>query len=241
MISADTRDPLRCSFCDRPLPVKHVEVAGHSYPIRLECGCPGAVEAAKHAQAADDRARKVKAKAAFEDKLARCGIPRRYLEAVHPKAAEMASEVEAGGSLYISGGYGVGKTHLACAIARHIVRRGKRVRFTTGVDLLLDLQATYGRPESERDVLDACAKCPVLIVDDLGKEQPTDWALSRLYAIVNAREANLLPVVVTSNYEVADLAKRWAGCDRSTAEALASRLSGMARAIEAKGADRRAS
>lgn len=40
----------------------------------------------------------------------------------------------------------------------------------------------------------------LLVIDDLGKEKPTEWVLEKLFLIVNNRYNNYLPIVITTNY-----------------------------------------
>lgn len=203
------------------------------------CDCPEAVKLHEAQEAEAKAQQQAEAKERFYANLVRAGIHKKYIEAKHPEAKEYAAKIDGGQSFYFSGSFGTGKTYLACAIARQLVYHKRRVRFVTSVDLLIELQSTYGKAEAEKDVLARYSKCDVLILDDFGKEPPTEWALSRLYAIVNNRDADMLPLVVTSNYRISELVSRMAGCDESTAEALASRLAGMCEAVEIAGEDRR--
>lgn len=206
-----------------------------------DCDCPGARKRREAEERAhEERVRRAESEA-FYDRLGRSGVPRRYLKAQHPLARELAEKVEGGTSLYVWGGNGTLKTTLASAIARRLLYRGRRVRMVNSVDLLIEVQSTYGTPRSEADVLARYSKTPVLVIDDLGKEQQTAWTVSRLYSIVNARDGAMLPTVITSNFRVSDLAGRMAGSDRSTAQAIASRLAGSCEQIATGGGDRRLS
>ncbi len=248
----------RCEFCGKPLAPVYVErfvsrsdlQAAYSecefpggMPIictaHRPCDCPEAKRLREAQEAAETERRKAEAKERFYSRLKASGIRKRYIEAKHPEAKDYAAKVNGGQSFYFSGSFGTGKTYLASAIARQLVYHGKRIRFVTSVDLLIELQSTYGKAEAEKDVLERYSNCDVLFLDDFGKEPPTEWALSRLYAIVNNRDADMLPLVVTSNYKISELVTRMAGCDESTAEALASRLAGMCDAVEIAGKDRR--
>lgn len=206
-----------------------------------ECGCPEAVKAREEEAAAEAERERKAEQDAFYRRLEQAGVPRRYHRASHPMARDLAERVEGGQSLYVHGENGTLKTTLASAIARRLVYHGKRVRMVNAVDLLIEVQSTYGTPNAEADVLARYSKVPFLVLDDLGKEQQTAWTVSRLYAIVNARDANVLPTVITSNFRVSDLVTRMAGCDESTAKAIGSRLAGMCETVATDGGDRRLS
>ena len=114
------------------------------------------------------------------------------------------------GWLLLQGGYGCGKTHLAAAIANYNVKRGIPVLFITVPDLLDYLRAAFNpnstEPYSERfrQVRDA----PLLILDDLGTENATSWAMEKLFQIFNHRYMLHLPTVITTNRDIEGLEPR---------------------------------
>lgn len=235
----------RCPHCGtdlKPLTVAAPFGNGEPHVIGYEpCGCDGAAREREEERRREGEREREEERRAFYAKLESSGVPARYLRAQHPMARDLADRVEGGGSLYVWGGNGTLKTTLAAAVARRLVYHGKRVRMVNAVDLLIELQSTYGTPREEAAVLSAYSRCPFLVLDDLGKEQQTAWTVSRLYSIVNARYGAMLPTVITSNFRVSELAERMAHCDESTAKAVASRLAGMCEAIAADGGDRRLS
>lgn len=108
------------------------------------------------------------------------------------------------GWLLIVGGIGCGKTHLAAAIGHERVRRGDTVLFITVPDLLDHLRSTYG-PSSEigyDELFDRLRDAPLLIMDDLGAENPSPWAREKLYQLINHRYSLALPTVVTTNVDL---------------------------------------
>ena len=78
----------------------------------------------------------------------------------------------------------------------------------------------------ETDPLPAYKSAPVLILDDLGKGSQTDFALERLFALVDHRNANMLPIIVTTQYQPSELIARMASSkgDKETAIAIVSRI-----------------
>lgn len=203
------------------------------------CDCPEAVEEREQERRRENEDKREKERRAFYSKLEKSGVPKRYLHAKHPMAGELTEKVEGGSSLYVWGENGTFKTTLASAIMRRLVHHGRRAEMVNAVDLLVEVQSTYGTPKEESAVLAHYSKCPVLVLDDLGKEQQTAWTVSRLYAIINARYANMLPTVITSNFKVSELAARMGACDESTAKAIASRIAGSCETVAMAGGDRR--
>jgi DNA replication protein DnaC len=104
------------------------------------------------------------------------------------------------GWLYLSGPTGVGKTHLAVAIAGSLIDQGRSVLFRFVPDLLDQLRRGY-RPDSGSDFdreFQAIRNCEVLILDDLGAHASTAWAEEKLYQLIAYRHANNLATVITS-------------------------------------------
>jgi DNA replication protein DnaC len=115
------------------------------------------------------------------------------------------------GWLILVGGYGCGKTHLAAAIANYQIEHDQPVIFVTAPDLLDHLRAAYspGRDgETYNTRFDEVRRTPLLILDDLGIESPTPWAIEKLYQIMNYRYNAQLPTVVTTNYAINELEAR---------------------------------
>ena len=65
-----------------------------------------------------------------------------------------------------------------------------------------------------------------MIVDDLGKEQCSDWAMTTLYSILNDRYEDMKPVIITTNYSADGLIEALTpkGMDATKITAIVSRL-----------------
>lgn len=148
-----------------------------------------------------------------------------------------------GKGLFFSGPCGTGKTHLAAAISISLIQKSIPVVFTTLIDLLAKIRATFRDDSrySEDEITEAYRSVSLLILDDLGKESPTDWTLSTLYSIINDRYERKLPLVVTTNYtdeQLINALSRRSG-DDVTAEAIVSRLHEMTYGVPMQGIDMR--
>lgn len=144
--------------------------------------------------------------------------------------------------LFITGPKGTGKTHMAAAIANQLMQEGTGVICMTMIDLLDRIKQTFAQRRqweaSEGDVLNTYKEVPLLIIDDMGKEPPTEWAVSKIYAIINARYEAYLPTIVTTNYSDSELVKRLTPKDTgdyTTADATIDRLREMCVAIVTTG------
>lgn len=141
--------------------------------------------------------------------------------------------------LFITGSPGTGKTHIAAAIANYLMAQGRPVICMTMIDLLDRIKRTYSKVnENEGDVLDIYKKVPLLVIDDIGKESMTDWAVSTIYNIVNGRYEAYLPLIVTTNYDTDTLISRMTPRetgDDTTAHATLDRLMEMCKGITLTG------
>jgi DNA replication protein DnaC len=113
------------------------------------------------------------------------------------------------GWLFLQGGYGCGKTHLAAAIANAAVDAGMPTLFLTVPDLLDQLRYAYGSEDvTFEDRFEQVRTAPLLVLDDFGTQSATAWAREKLFQILNYRYINQLPTVVTTNLMLEELEGR---------------------------------
>ena len=130
---------------------------------------------------------------------------RASLEGAFQAASNFAADPD--GWLTLMGDTGVGKTHLAVAIAAQHHQKGNPIFFVFVPDLLDYLRFAYS-PESTITydaVLDEVRNTPLLILDDLGREHTTRWAAEKLYQIVAHRYNARAPTVITAVSELAEV------------------------------------
>ncbi len=128
-------------------------------------------------------------------------LPDQSASLAQAREAALRFALEPKGWLLLYGGVGCGKTHLAAAIANERLARGEPVLFISVPDLLDHLRTTF-HPDSDVTYdqrFEEVRTAPLLILDDLGAESPTPWALEKLYQIVNHRYMARLPTVFTTN------------------------------------------
>lgn len=109
----------------------------------------------------------------------------------------------------------VHNTHLALSIAWMCLADGYFVQFRQSATLLDELRRCYPDGNFEGDVrwtfdekMNLFKECKVLIIDDLGLEKATDWAMEKLDSIIDHRWLYGLPLVITTNAIGEDLSPR---------------------------------
>ena len=101
------------------------------------------------------------------------------------------------------GDVGTGKTFWAAAIANALIDQGMEALMTTIPQLTAAMTADYG---DEREyVLDQIRRVPFLILDDVGFERNTSFAMEKAYEIVNERYKAKKPLIITTNMSKEEL------------------------------------
>jgi DNA replication protein DnaC len=106
--------------------------------------------------------------------------------------------------LFLNGPPGIGKTHIAVAVLKRVVRtRGARGLFYDTRELLRVIRSTFN-PETrtaEMSILRPVMDADLLVLDDLGAEKTSEWVEETMNLVVNTRYSEERPTIFTSNYE----------------------------------------
>ena len=136
-----------------------------------------------------------------------------------------------GGNLLFNGGTGLGKTFLSACIAGEVADQGYSVVYETAANLFSKLEKSRFEPSEEtRAAAAKLTTCDLLIVDDLGTELPGQFVTAALYSLVNDRLLAGKSMVISTNLNVDEIARRYS-------PQIASRLQGSFKNIPFVGKD----
>lgn len=141
-------------------------------------------------------------------------------------------------SLVLSGDPGIGKTHIAVAIANALAKE-YAVLFLKSTNLLDLIKESYGQAQhNEADIFNLCRDVDLLIIDDLGAEysKPGDsesWASDIIYKAIDSRLDKSL--IITTNYSESLLEQKYG----FNGKRITSRMSDNAEKIRIVGKDMR--
>jgi len=186
------------------------------------------------------------ADANIEQKLLISGLPWVYLKmklenykcAVENEKSFLVIEQyvrEPAGGIFITGSCGVGKTHLAAAIARKLILQDRKCHFEVVPELLLHIKSEIFEKQSisEEDFIEKYSDYEYLILDDIGAEKVTEWTLQTLYLIFDRRlRRGKTKMIITSNLGLPQI-------ETELSERISSRIAGMCRVLKLTGDDYR--
>lgn len=138
-------------------------------------------------------------------------------------------------NLLFVGTTGLGKTHLSTSIAKEVIKKGYYVCYVTAQSMISDfssLRYGMGGEEDENSPTAKYYECDLLIIDDLGTELTTQFAVSVIYNVINTRISRSLPMIISTNLTSAELRKTYA-------ERITSRLFGNFEPLLFEGKDNR--
>jgi DNA replication protein DnaC len=147
--------------------------------------------------------------------------------------------------LYLFGSYGLGKTHHAVAALKHLcLNRQREPLLVRWSEYCSRIQQSWqsGNPESEYDLWRRAANVTLLVLDDIDKRASSEWALGKLYELIDHRYLRSLPTILTANRSIEALSTYWGKTDpmQDLAKAIVSRIVGqLADLIEFSGRDYR--
>lgn len=194
-----------CGLCHTP---KQVRINWMGQPQTVYCVCRCMEE--QHRQEEQQRA--------LEERIYRnrgkATIPSLYAQATCSHISDEKQRKYAGnyvrkfhlignkGFLFY-GDVGTGKSYAAACIANDLLQQGKSVKWLSAVALSDAVKPSHlGEYEA---FLQAITEPDLLIIDDLGAERGTDYALEKIHSLIDKRISALKPLIVTTNLSLQDM------------------------------------
>lgn len=153
------------------------------------------------------------------------GIARKYVANFDEMRAN-------GTGLLLYGNVGCGKSFAAACIANALIDTGTPCMMTNFTRIINRLQESFA---GRQKYIDNLSRFDLLVIDDMAAERNTEYVWEQVMTIIDARYRSGLPVIVTTNLTIGELADP-ADIRR---QRVYSRLKEMCVPIEVAGADRR--
>lgn len=105
------------------------------------------------------------------------------------------------------GNSGTGKTFLSWCIAKELLDKGFLVVYKTSDDLLRALKDI--KFNNDTDLENLLINCDLLIIDDLGSEQITDFSSTELFTLINKKILKNKKMLISTNLSLPLISKRY--------------------------------
>lgn len=110
-------------------------------------------------------------------------------------------------NLLFYGNSGTGKTFLSWCIAKELLDKGFLVVYKTSDDLLRALKDIKFNNDTDLEKL--LINCDLLIIDDLGSEQITDFSSTELFTLINKKILKNKKMLISTNLSLPLISKRY--------------------------------
>ncbi|MGL5190154.1 MAG: ATP-binding protein, partial [Cetobacterium sp.] len=97
------------------------------------------------------------------------------------------------------GNPGTGKTFASACISNYLMENNKTVLALSLGAYLSKLKQEW--EQAERDVLKHVGECDLLVLDDFGSEHKSDWAISKIFSLIDTRYRSGKPMIITTNLD----------------------------------------
>lgn len=112
-------------------------------------------------------------------------------------------------NLYLYGNPGLGKTYISHCIAKDLLDRGFSVIYQTATDLIDFIRKSKFDQINNTPMIDCLYDCDLLIIDDLGTENLTEFANNELFNLMNKRLKDNKSHIISTNLSLPALENRY--------------------------------
>ncbi|MBF4501192.1 ATP-binding protein [Savagea sp. SN6] len=116
---------------------------------------------------------------------------KRVRDVVYEFALHFDPKSESKQTFIFTGTYGIGKSHLAYATAKHVANIGYTAMFINLPQMLTKIKASYNQTShfSETSLMNRITKVDLLILDDIGADNAStsEWGKTKLFEVLDSR------------------------------------------------------
>lgn len=144
--------------------------------------------------------------------------PRKNIEEILSKATNYIKNFNNTNENFLFvGNSGTGKTFLTNCIAKELIEKGFLVIYRTSDDIIKNLREI--KFNNNVDLEDLLVNCDLLVIDDLGTEQISDFSRTELFNLLNKKLLTHKKMIISTNLSLEDILKTYS-------ERISSRLLG---------------
>ena len=159
-----------------------------------------------------ERVQSLKKNSLMDTKFASCSFDtvavtdenRRQIKVCKRYAEKFDDMLKRNQGLLLYGDVGTGKTHFACCIGNYLMENLTTV-FATSLIKILQKAKSFRDAEDEEEYISRMNYADLLILDDLGAERSTDYALEIVYNVIDGRYRIGKPMIVTTNLSLQEM------------------------------------
>lgn len=201
---------IHCGNCDMPKEMLvNIKLRNDIIPRKVKCLCKCEEEQlskeniAREKREAQLRIERLRSASLIENKLLNASFKDCTSNKYNKKNIELCKKysdlfnamVEKNQGLLFWGDVGTGKSYAAACIANYLLDKEIPVLMTSFVKIL-ELIKEWGEEEK---MSDSIKSVKLAVFDDLGAERNTDYAIEKIYNIIDSRYRTGLPMIVTTN------------------------------------------
>lgn len=202
---------LHCAICKKPKQFR-LNLTDRTITVPVSCDCVKREEELNELRKRKQRVEQLKRNSLMDDKYKKCSfdsvaesVENREQIAKCRRYAENFSEMyRRNQGLLLYGGVGTGKTLLSCCIANYLMESLVSVYTTSSVKILKDSRGFKSEMDAE-EYAEKIERARLFILDDLGAERGTDYALEIVYDIIDGRYRSGRPMIVTTNLTLEEM------------------------------------
>jgi len=177
----ETNHLIYCSKCNTPRQCRH-ELQGKVLIPSIRCKCQQEI---------------------FEQEEAQRKLHEKQMEIEHLKTSNWEEMKANASGLLIWGDVGTGKSFFAGCIANALLEKGVPVLMTNFSRILNTLTGMHF--EDRNQFIHSLNRYSLLIIDDLGIERNSDFALEQVFNVIDSRYRSKKPLIITTNLTLSEL------------------------------------